>query len=58
MLDSEPRAGKSSKKWVKSSEVSQISKMKDLQLGLLVLEVTYHYVFKDGTVNITINFMI
>ena len=40
MWDSEPRAGKSSREWVKSSEVSQISKRKDFQLGLLVLEVT------------------
>ena len=46
------------KKWVKSSEVSKISKRKDFQLGLLVLEVTYDYVFKDGTVNIMINFTI
>ena len=52
--DSEPRAGKSSKiKWVKSC---QISKWKDFQWGLWVLEVTYH--FKAGAVNITMNFMI
>ena len=56
MWDSEPRAGKSSEKWVKSREMSQISKWKDFQQELWVLEVTYH--FKAGAVNIRINFMI
>ena len=56
MSDSEPRAGRSSEKRVKSHEMSQISKRKDFQQGLWVLEVTYH--FKAGAVNITINFMI
>ena len=51
-LYSEPRAGKSSEKWVKSSEMSQISYWKDFQWGLWVLEVTHH--FKAGAVNITI----
>ena len=34
--DSEPTAGKSCEKWVKSREMSQISKQKDLQWGLWV----------------------
>ena len=56
MRDSEPRAGKSSEKWVKSSEMSQISKWKDFQWRLWVLKVTYR--FKVGAVNITANFII
>ena len=35
-------AGKSSEKWVKSHEMSQISYRGDFQWGLWVLEVTYH----------------
>ena len=53
--DSEPRAGKSSEKWVKSREMSQISYWKDFQGRLWVLEVTYH--FKAEAVDIMINFM-
>ena len=34
--DSEPTAGKSCEKWVKSRDMSQISKRKDLQWGLWV----------------------
>ena len=40
MSDSEPRARKSSEKWVKSREMSQISKWKNFQQGFWVLEVT------------------
>ena len=46
MWDSEPRAGKSSEKWVKSREMSQISEWKDFQRELWVLEVTYHFILK------------
>ena len=56
MWDYESRAGKSSKKWLKSSEMSQISKWKDFQWVSWVLEVTYH--FKAGAINITVNFTI
>ena len=53
MWDSEPKAGKSSEKWVlKSREMSQISFWKDFQGRLGVLEVAYH--FKAEAVNITI----
>ena len=41
--DSEPKAGKGSEKWVKSREMSQISKWNGLPEGLRVLEVTYHF---------------
>ena len=58
MWDSEPRAGKSSKKWVKSSEMSHISKWKDIQWVSWVLEVTLWYYCKAEAVNITINFTI
>ena len=34
--NSEPTAGKSCEKWVKSRDMSQISKRKDLQWGLWV----------------------
>ena len=37
MWDSEPRAGKSSDKWVKSHEMPQISYRKDFQWGLWVI---------------------
>ena len=40
MSDSEPKARKSSEKWVKSREMSQMSKWKNFQQGLWVLEVT------------------
>ena len=50
------RAGKSSEKWVKSREMSQISFGGNFQQGLWVLEVTYH--LKAAAVNITINFTI
>ena len=46
MWDSEPRAGKSSEKWVNSREMSQISEWKDFPRELWVLEVTYHFILK------------
>ena len=55
MWDSEPRAGKSSEKRVKSHEMSQISKKKDFQQGLWVLEVIYH--LGAGAVKIMINLL-
>ena len=58
MWDSEPKAEKSSEKWVKSSEMSQISKWKDFQKGLWVLEQEVTYRFEAGAVNITIYFTI
>ena len=46
----EPRARKSCDKWVKSHEMSQISKWKDFQRRLWVLEVSTCH-FKAGDVN-------
>ena len=57
ICETEPKAGKSGEKWVKSHEMSQISYRKDLQWGLWVIRSWTHH-FKAAAVNITINFTI